>query len=167
MKLLYSALCLILALFSCNQSNNQEKEKIKAHLFFINSIIKELLPNESNCSKIDSSVVLSYEVENQIKSRIENYNSYFTNADTIYKYLLRNLIMSQSINNGNLIAYAKCNDINKTILFTEPIYNTEHTKSIVVINLICGKECEETTLLLLEYKNKNWKIIARNTISVQ
>jgi len=69
--------------------------------------------------------------------------------------------------NGDLIAHGKCKNINKTILFTEPIFDKEHSKAVAVVSLICGKECKETTLLFLEYKNENWKIISKNIISVQ
>lgn len=52
------------------------------------------------------------------------------------------------------MAVAKCSNQAKKISFTLPIYNMDKTKAVVCMQFICGKDCAETILLLLEFNIK-------------
>lgn len=162
----YIILCFILGIYSCDQGSNKPTNEFR-HLNIYNSIIIDLLPNECRCSKIDTLTILAFEMEDQIESRMENFSLYFDDHDLIYKNLISTLLDKEHMKDGNLIAYASCNNANKKVIFTAPVINKENNKAALCMKLLCGEECSETNLLLLEKNETKWVIIANNRLSVQ
>ena len=150
--------------YSCYNDKSQ-LSNVNTHVLY-NTLLNSIYQTNDTNYLIDTNSVLVYDVERQIRSRIENYSNYFPNIDTIYKSLIVQIYHSNQLDNKNLIASVMCNKLNKKIFLSKPIFNKDKDKAIIFININCGLDCEEIFLFLLQLKNGNWQIVNKNLLAV-
>lgn len=150
------------AMVSCNFFSKEEVFDIVLY----QEISKKYLTETYQCTQIvNSREVLAFDISSNLNSRINNFQEYFGNEDTSYIILLKSLVR-ESAQGKHLISFAQCSMSNRKVLFTAPVYNDDKTKAVVCLRFICGKDCSETTIMLLNFNNK-WRVKKENILAVE
>lgn len=169
---------LVVFTFSC-KDDDQYYIRLQNEVY--NEIIPQLLINV-DLSKgdyvINKTVVnLTFNEKELIDDRVNNYTIYFPKRDSIYKQLLKRLIINDSVSFlldelkiKNIKVEKNIKKLSKKKVFvlsySKIIFDKNEKKAVFYTTLVCGGDCGEKLIVFIEKKNGYWKLVDKNTLSV-